>query len=123
MENSSLRLKSLVKKPFLCVGCVSWYLSLSVYLAPCAVHKLANHYKCIYCRQEKQQQGLPAVCSMTELLYLKNPGMLLLEIRVRSTAKLRRAGLELLALEAVSVRSFGRKLLWLPAPGKKAIQT
>lgn len=122
MENSSLRLKSLVKKPFLCVGCVSWYLSLSVYLAPCAVHKLANHWKVTCCHQVKQQQGLPAVCSMIQLLYLRNPGMLLLEIGVRGTPKLRRAGLELLALEAISVRSFGRKLLWLPASGKKAVQ-
>lgn len=56
---------------------------------------------------------------MMQLLYLRNPGMLLLEIGVRGTPKLRRAGLELLALEAVSVRSFGRKLLWLPASGRK----
>ena len=46
--------------------------------------------------------------------------MLLLEIGVRGTSKLGRAGLELLALEAVSVGSFGRKLLWLTAAGTKA---
>lgn len=47
--------------------------------------------------------------------------MLLLEECVRGTSKLGRAGLELLALEAVSVGSFGRKLLWLTASGTKAL--
>ena len=45
--------------------------------------------------------------------------MLLLKICVRGTTKLGRAGLELLALEAVPVGSFGRKLLWLTAPCTK----
>lgn len=45
IENSSLRLKSLVKKPFLCVGWVSWYLSLSVYLAPYAGCEVVDNQK------------------------------------------------------------------------------
>ena len=34
MENSSLLLKSLVRKPFFLTGCVSWYFNLSLYSAP-----------------------------------------------------------------------------------------
>ena len=57
MENSSLRLKSLVRKPFLCVGWVSWYLSLSVYLAPCTQ------------RDTSQAQDAPKVVSVVLAAY------------------------------------------------------
>ena len=69
----------------------------------------------------KRRQGVQPVCSKVRLLHLRHPGMLLLEECVRGTSKLGRAGLELLALEAVSVGSFGRKLLWLTASGTKAL--
>ena len=44
--------------------------------------------------------------------------MLLLKISIWGTSQLGRARLELLAFEAISVSSFGRKLLWLSASGK-----
>jgi len=67
---------------------------------------LASLYKAM----SLQLRLTPNVCA-----YLRDPGMLLLEVGIRGTPSLGRLRLELLPLEAIPFSSLCWKLFWLSA--------